>query len=210
MENELSESLCEGRRSGLGKGMRVGAKVRRALVLGRGGGEVMAGRIMRIIHASTSEELERISGEIHDELFNVDWVKHDVENRVVEVPFVYELGTRRKLARKGIIRRQWRIPLRKGILRFRDVGSACIHDRSKIGFYTLDRLNYEAERSQLVLTTCEDSCITMEVSSLDVELQLLDEDAGEREVSYILGVIESGSHRAIRLCGPGGSASSDE
>ena len=154
---------------------------------------------MRVLaRATTATQLPEVAGWIHDQVIAEGCVRHDPERAVLEIEFWLMLHERRELIRSIWIRKDWRYPLARSVLRIRSVeGWRKVLDHGT-GTYELVSIEYEPAMRRLTIDTAPPHIIEVTVTALDVEAATSDEPTGWRRI-IDYGVGESWSHRKGRL-----------
>ena len=134
------------------------------------------------LQATRAEDLERITGEIHDWFFDVDDVTFDAGRSEVVVPFrrwstdearVVETPPRslfrRLLAMGG--RSEWEVPWYRWMLRVKDATSCELGDNAEIGSADFNGVEYDADAGLVTVKGNIPVTISVRVRRLDVRVE---------------------------------------
>ena len=141
------------------------------------------------LRIASEDELGELTSLIHDEHFDLEDVRHDAMERLVEIPYrrIGHDGARRTL-RNWFLYRLDEVDVIRAILRIHNVERCEVHDRSRIGTYSFNHARYNAGKSKLLFRCNENLDFEMTVSDLLVESNDL-EVRGTARVSLTFGVI---------------------
>lgn len=154
---------------------------------------------MTVIQANNIGALSQVTAAVHDQSFNPEWIHHEPSEGLVTVLFLYDAIDQQQLIARGAFWRKFSIPLLRGELRFQGVVDCSIDDRSGIGMYTMNRVRYDPERSQMILTTCEDLQIRLNVNEIHVACRISGDVVGYQHVYRLLGLVEYQRRKEIFL-----------
>jgi hypothetical protein len=154
---------------------------------------------MQSIRVSARRDLECINEMAHDAVFRPAEMQYDRDTLCLLLPFAYVAQQGHGVVTRGLLWQRSRIPLKRGLLLFHGATNVQMHDDAEIGLYMLERVECSEAETQVTVTAIEDMKIVMTVSTLEVELQLLDDEAGERIATYLFGLIEMTSSCDVSL-----------
>ncbi|MFC1736160.1 hypothetical protein ACFL1X_08585 [Candidatus Hydrogenedentota bacterium] len=125
---------------------------------------------MKILSFASTEEFDQLLGLIHDENFELDQVRYDANQELVEIPYrrIFHEGPSRTIKNRWIYR-VVEIDVLRNILRVRNVKNLEIVDKARIGCYSFNYLKYGETTGELVFECCEPCQLRLMVSDIDME-----------------------------------------
>ena len=128
---------------------------------------------------------------IHDEFFDLDEVRYNNEQCVLEIPYrrVFHQGPSR-IVRQWIIYSVREKDVLRSRLRIHGVKEYEVQDLAQIHTYSINTIDYDPEASQLLVHCDPDLKLRILVNELKIESQDL-ECNGKARISYLFFLIES-------------------
>ena len=125
---------------------------------------------MKVLSVSSPHEFGKLLDLIHDEFFDLDEVKYDAEQGVVEIPYrrIFHGGRARTVKNRWLYR-VVEVDVLRCILRVRNVENLEIRDDARIGSYAFNTLTYDETTGELLFECCEPCTLRMKVSGLAIE-----------------------------------------
>ncbi len=122
------------------------------------------------IVATTANDLLSIADRLHDEYFDVDEIAWDEKARTLDIPFrrIFHDGPSRRIKNRLIY---WvdEVDVLRCSLRFLDVVTYTLDDRTNIGALSLNRFHYDEKRGVVTLECCEECGFSIRVDGLRAE-----------------------------------------
>lgn len=114
------------------------------------------------------EDISQILDVIHDEYFDLDAIKFDHSDRVLEIPYrrIFH-DCPGKLIRNWLVFKTYEVDVIHSKLTIRNVEEYSANDRSHIGTYSFNRLSYTD--GTLLIESNEDLDLRMVVPSINIE-----------------------------------------
>jgi hypothetical protein len=131
---------------------------------------------VQLVTATIPEELDRVTGEIHDAFFDLDDVAFDRDAGQVVIPFrrwSYDEARRVKQSRLGST---WEAPWYRWLLRVERVETFDLNDEAQIGDADFGHLSYDEQTRTLTIDCNTPVTISLQVTGLAVTV----EETGER------------------------------
>lgn len=117
---------------------------------------------------TSTEGLDKLIGQVHDEFFILDDIKYDKDQQIVEIPYrrMFHGGPYR-IIRNILGIKRIEIELIRSLLIIRNVKDYYYNDRSKIGTYSFNTIEYDGTNLRIIC--CEDLELNMVVSEIKIE-----------------------------------------
>lgn len=139
---------------------------------------------MKNIHIKNSRDFGRILKYVHDQFFALDEMVFDERSHTLTIPI--QVISDEKINEKYIFPfRFWVNPVFSAVLKFRNVSGVSVTDNAKIGEADLNEI--VAEDGKLKITCGIDVEIVIDVSYIDIELQITDHMVGGKK-GFSLGI----------------------
>ncbi len=122
------------------------------------------------IIATNTDELHQVGERIHDEHFDPEEVRHNEKAGTLDIPFrrIFHDGPRR-MVKNRLIYRVDEVDVLRCSLRFLNVITYRLDDRTRIGSLSLNRFLWDEKRGLLTLQCCEDCGFSIHMSELHAE-----------------------------------------
>ena len=139
---------------------------------------------MKNIHIKNSRDFGRILKYAHDQFFSLDEMVFDERSHTLTIPI--QVISDEKINEKYIFPfRFWINPIFSAVLKIRNVSGVSVIDNARIGEADLNEIVEEA--GKLKITCGIDVEIVIDVSSIDMELQITDHMVGGKK-GFSLGI----------------------
>lgn len=132
---------------------------------------------------TSADEIEKITGFIHDDSIDEDRVAYNSVNRVLEI------GIESQHSR--VKRKFWgvaTVPLKRSSLRIYNAIEYSINDPARVAGGDLERVFYNNKEGNIVVETSTGFNINVNVSCIEVEVEITDEIIGQVLIRYFLGL----------------------
>ena len=140
-----------------------------------------------VSQANTHRELDRIAETVHDQRFWVEHITYDQAHKILRIPFEKEDRCSLRGHWYQLLFHRWSVPVYEYVLEIRCASSYTIEDEAQISRYTINRVFYDLETSQVRLRACEDCAIIVDVTDLHIVIIDAHRALGARRVWTILG-----------------------
>jgi len=117
----------------------------------------------------------------HDMLFDVGEVEALSDKMRVVIPFRYCSYANAEVTKSGILRREYRAPVFRGLLSIHQVVRWTIHDPENLGRHLLTRIDFEEQTSVLEIGSDTPLTFQIEVDYLDMAVTIGREFVGWKE-----------------------------
>jgi hypothetical protein len=131
---------------------------------------------VRFVNAITAEELEEVTGEIHDAFFDIDDVVFDRDLAQVVIPFRRWSYDEARRVKQGRLGSTWEAPWYRWFLRVERVETFELKDEAQIGDADFGYLSYDEQTRALTIQCNTPVTISLQVAALAVTI----EETGER------------------------------
>jgi hypothetical protein len=140
---------------------------------------------MQKLCVSDASQLDSINGLIHDEHFDLNDIKYDKEKHYIEIPFrrIFHYHSPPHIIKRRLIYKIGEVDVLRCILRIDNVQKYEAIDKSQIGTYSFNVVQYNPD-SKVMKFECNENCdLNITISDIAIEYNEI-EYRGKARITY--------------------------
>lgn len=135
----------------------------------------------KLITATSESELKKIVEKIVDEWFEPEKIFYDASNNTLSIVIYKEDLSKKRLIKKFLIFKKWKIPIVEWRLKIKEVEKWKIEDKEKHKAYFFENVKYNPSEKTIIFCAPFSFKIKVKVKKLDLVLQNTEKVEGFKE-----------------------------